>query len=134
MSASPSWARSFGGSGRGHLLFVFRAPSPIHYSDSNRLTKYLVHEQKQNQVIGGVMLWGWAWLEAPPAPSPVTCMQGWSGSPGWVSEGFISALLQALDSFFLFLSPDLFPEDFVHVPECENGNIENTVGLGGVAA
>lgn len=115
-------------------MFVFRAPSPIHYSDSNRLTKYLVHEQKQNQVIGGVMLWGWAWLEAPPAPSPVTCMQGWSGSPGWVSEGFISALLQALDSFILFLSPDLFPEDFVHVPECENGNIENTVGLGGVAA
>ena len=56
MSASPSWARSFGGSGRGHLLFVFRAPSPIHYSDSNRLTKCLVHEQKQNQVIGGVML------------------------------------------------------------------------------
>ena len=47
----------------------------------------MVHEQKQNQVIGGVMLWGWAWLEAPPSPSPVICMQGWSGSPGWVSEG-----------------------------------------------
>ena len=34
---------------------------------------------------------------------------------------------------FLFLSPDLFPEDFVHVPEFANRNIENTVGLGGVA-
>ena len=51
-----------------------------------------------------------------------------------MSEGFISALLQALDSFILFLSPDLFPEDLVHVPEFANGNIENTVGLGGVAA
>lgn len=50
-----------------------------------------------------------------------------------MSEGFISALFQALDSFFLFLSPDLFPGDFSHVPESASRNIENTVGLGGVA-
>ena len=66
--ASPFGARSFGGSGRGHLLFVLRAPSPIHYSDTERLTKCLVHGQKWNQVISGVMLWGWVWLEAPPIP------------------------------------------------------------------
>lgn len=68
-------------------------------------------------------------------PLPISCdlHAGLEWKPRLGVWGLISALFQALDSFFLFLSPDLFPEDFVHVPEFANRNIENTVGLGGAA-
>lgn len=72
--------------------------------------------------------------EGTPAPSPVTCMQGWSGSPGWVSEGFISALLQALDSFILFSALTFFLKTLSMCLSVRMEILENTVGLGGVAA
>ena len=101
----------------GHLLFVFRAPSPIHYSDSNRLTKWVAHEEKQNQVIGGVMLWGWAWLEAPlPHVLWPACRAGVEAQAGclrassqpsfrpWIHSFFFSALTFFLKTLSMCLS------------------------------
>ena len=64
----------------------------------------------------------------------MTCLLGLSRGAGWIPEDSISVLLSA-SGFFLgtfFLSIDLFPEDFVHMPEFVIRNIENTVRMEGV--
>lgn len=75
---------------------------------------------------------GLAWRH--PSPIPCDLPAGWEWyrvTAGRVPEDLISVLLSA-HAFFLG-TINLFPEDFVHVPEFAVRNIETTVGTGSVA-
>lgn len=79
-----------------------------------------------------MMLW---WKRAEPGgippPSPVTGLLAGRGT-GRLQAGSLRTRSQSAPAFFLG-TINLFPEDFVHVPEFAVRNTETTVGMGSVA-